>query len=372
MSTARLVIEVLRWSAAWWLLWRVPRPGDGAGPAPPAPAPGDVSVVIPARDEEANLARLLGSLAGEAVEVVVVDDHSTDATAELARRLGATVVAAGPLPEGWTGKAWACATGAAHAGGRRLAFLDADTVVEPGGLARILAEHDRHGGLVSVQPHHVPRRPYEQLSAFFNLVALMGVDAFTPLGRRRAPTGAFGPCLVIGRADYDAVGGHAGVRSQVLEDVALGRAAGRAGLPVTLFGGRGSLGFRMYPGGGRQLVEGWTKNIAGGAAGTRPLTLALVVAWLSGAVAAAASLVAAATGARGSPTAAAGLYLAYAGQVAVLLRRAGRFHPLTAVAFPVPLAFFLAVFARSLALTYLRREVVWRGRTIATGAGRPR
>ncbi|HET9441906.1 MAG TPA: hypothetical protein VFO65_01215, partial [Acidimicrobiales bacterium] len=72
-----------------------------------------------------------------------------------------------------------------------------------------------------------------------------------------------------------------------------------------------------------------------------------------------------------SPAAAA-LYATYALQLGALLRRVGRFHPLAAALFPVPLAFFLAVFARSLVLTFVRRRVEWRGRTIPTGAGRPR
>ena len=348
MSTGRLLIEIFRWAVAWGLLWHVPTPRRRRT-STDRPA-----IVVPARDEAENLGRLLPSLAGVEADVLVVDDESTDGTAEAARAHGATVVDPGPPPEGWTGKAWACAAGAAAApaSAARLLFLDADVVVEPGGLDRVLAEHDEVGGLLSVQPWHAVERPYEHLSGFFNLIAPMSVDAFTPLGRRVRPTGAFGPCLVVDRATYERAGGHGApsVRAAVLDDVALARALGP---PTTVLGGRGSLRFRMYPHGLRQLIEGWTKNFAGGAAGTRPLTLLLVLVWMSGLIAAVVDR---------HPV----LYAAYAVQLLVLLRKVGRFSPLVAVLYPVPLAFFVAVFLRSLVLTFVRRQVRWRGRTIRT------
>lgn len=350
MSAGRLSIALLPWAVAWVLLWRIPAPERRARTTTDRPA-----VVVPARNEEDNLGRLLPSLAGLDAEVVVVDDGSTDRTREVARAHGAMVLDPGAPEEGWTGKAWACAAGARATASDRLVFLDADVVVEPGGLDRVLAEHDAAGGLVSVQPWHAVERPYEQLSAFFNLIAVMSVDAFTPAGRRVRPTGAFGPCLVVDRPLYEEAGGHAGegVRSAVLDDVALARAVQRSGGTVTVLGGRGSLRFRMYPTGLGPLVEGWTKNFAGGAAGTRPLTLVLVLVWMSGLIGAVVDR---------QPV----VYAAFAVQLAVLFRRVGRFWTLTALAYPIPLAFFVGVFLRSAYLTYVRREVAWRGRRVRT------
>jgi 4,4'-diaponeurosporenoate glycosyltransferase len=347
VSTARLAFEALRWGLGWWLLWRTPSPRGEAGLT-------GVSVVIPARDEADNLRRLLPSLPDGVDEVVVVDDGSTDGTATVAREHGATVVVPGEPPAGWTGKAWACWQGAQATTTEKIVFLDADVVVEPAGLEAAVAEHQRQrGGLVSVQPWHDMARPYEQLSAFFNLIAPMSVDAFAPTKPR--PTGAFGPCLVVDRATYDRSGGHAAdrVRGAVLDDVQLARAVQDAGGAVRLFLGRHvGMTFRMYPHGPRQLIEGWTKNFAGGAAGTRPLTLVLVILWLSGAIAAIVT----------SPL----LYVAYALQLGIQLRRVGRFSPFTAVLYPIPLAFFVAVFLGSLVRTFVRRQVTWRGRTIRT------
>ena len=245
-----------------------------------------VSVVVPARDEEKTLPALLWSVAEQLPgvrEVVVVDDASHDATAEVARAGGARVVQTGTPPPGWTGKAWACHTGAAAATGDLLLFLDADTVLRPGALAGLLAAHARHGGLVSVQPHHEVVRPYEQLSAYFHVVALMASAAFARLGRREAPSRppmAFGPCLLTSREDYVRAGGHEAVRADILDDAALAAAYHRAGLPVWCAVGGDAVRMRSYPGGLGQLVAGWTKNIASGAADASPSATAATVAWI--------------------------------------------------------------------------------------------
>jgi 4,4'-diaponeurosporenoate glycosyltransferase len=312
-----------------------------------------VSVIVPARDEAARLPALLRSLAGSVpppLETIVVDDGSTDATAAIARAGGATVVTAPPVPAGWAGKPWACAVGAAIARGDILVFLDADVWLAPDAVVRLAGEAERRGGLVSVQPHHQTEHVYEQLSAFFNLVALMGVDAFALWRGHARPAGAFGACLAVGRAEYEAAGGHAAVRGEVLEDLALSRRFAT----VTLFQGGADVAFRMYPEGLAQLVEGWSKNIAAGAAAVRPLTSGLVALWITACLLGTLHPLA---------------YAAVAAQLFWLFRRAGRFGAGTALAYPLPLAFFLAVFARSAVLAFVRGRVRWKGRTIALGRG---
>lgn len=351
-----LVAFFVGWGAGWWLLWRVPVPA----PAPEADRPA-LSVIIPARDEEASLRQVLGSLRPQlrpGDEVIVVDDHSSDATAKVAVAEGATVVAAPELPPGWVGKTWACHTGAARATNALMAFLDADTRVEPGGLDRLVAGHAETGGLYSVQPWHDVPRPHERLAALFNVVAMMGTGAFTPLGSRRS-VGAFGPCLVTAASDYHASGGHAGVRGAVLDDLALASRYRAAGRSVAIRGGRGTIRFRMYPGGIGPLVEGFSKNFAAAAVSVRPLTVVLIGAWI-------AALSAPVALAPVEPALAALCYLAAAGQLVAHLRRIGGFGSITAVVYVVPLVFFIAVFFRSLWSTFVRGEVRWKGREVPT------
>ena len=365
----RYVPLVVGWLAAWWLLWRLPVPRTlDAGVDVSLD---DVAVVIPARDEADNLPTLLDSLdeaRGAGAEVVVVDDHSSDATAAVASAGGARVVPAPDLPDGWAGKPHACAVGAASTDRPVLVFLDADTRLDPGGLARIVAEHHRRGGLLSVQPFHRTDLPHERLAAIFNVVGVMGVGCATAPPRARV-AGAFGPCIATTRADYDAVGGHASVRGEVLEDIALAARYRAVGLPVDALGGRGSISFRMYPDGMGTLVEGFTKNFAGGAGAIPWWRTLLVFLWITGMLIAGWWLPIGSIGWwLGGPTPSAiayGVYVAYALQFAVLARRVGRFGAWAPYVFPLLVAGFLAIFVRSLAHT-ARGRTTWRGRTVRT------
>lgn len=346
-TIVRLSPFVIGWMAGWLLLWRLrplPAPADARRP---------VAVIVPARNEAAALPHLLGPLIANARhgdEVLVVDDHSTDGTAEVARSLGAQVVQSPDLPDGWLGKPHACWHGVRATAAPVLAFLDAD--VRPGHdlLDRLGSAVDGHRGeVVSVQPWHVVERPTEHLSVLFNIVALMGVGRFSVAGRRTRPAAAFGPVLALDRATYLSVGGHArpDVRTMHTEDIGIARAVGSA----QLYTGRPDVRFRMYPGGLRDLVRGWTRSIATGATAVRWWAAVPAVAWVW-------SL---AAGWLVSPW----LMIASGVQVWVLGRRAGRFSPLVAVLYPIALAVFLVVFARSLVLLALRRDVAWKGRRVA-------
>lgn len=353
--------EVLRWAAGPLLLCRFPRL-----PTEPTTDPrAGVAVVVPARDEAVNIGGAVASIDAQRPrpdEIVVVDDSSTDDTAAQAAAAGARVVAAGALPEGWLGKPHAAALGADATAAETLVFVDADVRLQaPDVIGRLERAVTRHpGALVTVQPTHTSERPYEALSAFFVLVSLMGTNAFTVAGRRVSPIGAFGPCLATTRDVYTSVGGHgaAEVRGSVVDDVAIAARYRAHGRPVVAFAGGDDVTYRMYGAGVRQLVDGWTKNIASGAGATRPLVLALVIAWLSGCITAAARLVA------DPSVGSVATYAAYAAAVSVLLRLVGRFPALTAALFPVPLAVFLVVFVRAAALRVAGRPVVWKRRAV--------
>ncbi|NLV39717.1 MAG: glycosyltransferase [Candidatus Hydrogenedentes bacterium] len=359
-------IAVVAVLAALWaaggLFLRASPPRDVSPSAGGFPA---VSVIIPARNEEDNLPRLLDSLAGQGdsgVEVIVVDDASTDGTAAAARARGARVVTGKPLPPGWLGKPWACYQGALAARGEWLLFLDADTFFEEGGLRRLLETYQRTGGVLSVCPHHAVVRPHEQLSAFFNLMMAAGTGAFT--GPRARPTGLFGQCMLLDRAAYFGAGGHVTVKGRVLENFHLADAFRARGVPLACRLGRGCLSMRMYPGGLSDLVRGWGKGFASGAAKTPAPLMALIVAWMIGAVSA---FLAPAALPWGGPVLIIP-YALYVLQLLVLLRRIGAFSPWAALLYPVPLVFYLAVFTRSVRAAK-GGGVVWKGRTVGGAAG---
>lgn len=365
--TFALALTLLGLAAGIVLLADLRTPAGSLGPARPS-----VTVIIPARNEAASLPNLLRSLQDQTVapdQVLVVDDGSTDETAAVARAAGATVIHAPPPPAGWIGKSWACHLGSMHASGAAFVFLDADVVVAPDGLERILATWRRSvpGGLLSVQPFHTTHAAYEQLSAYPNLMAMMSSGAFVPFHPRWSPV-AFGPCLVTAAADYRAVGGHEAVAGEVIEDVHLARAYGAAGRDVETLAGGSAVSFRMYPGGVQQLIDGWTKNLAGGPRLVSAVPMLGAVAFLVASIVVASDLVqalaAAATGdgLRWLPVA---MWALVAAEAHLLLRRIGRFSWWAALAFPVLLAGFVAVFARSAFHRTVRRSVSWHDRSVS-------
>ena len=372
MTPVRLVLRFLYLLIGFYLMWRIPsfarrRSKSSSRTRPEWPKP---SVIVPARNEAMTITCLLDSLSAQSRrprEMIVVDDDSSDHTGEIAAAMGASVVRSGAVPDGWTGKTWALWQGVQRATGRVLVFLDADTWLDPDGLASIIAEYQRKGGLVSVQPFHVTLEAYEQLSAFFNIVQLAAMGAFTLHGNALQPNTAFGPCVVCSADDYLSVGGHQHevVRGAILEDIPLARLFREHGHSVSLYGGRGALSYRMYPGGLSDLVEGWSKGFATGAASVSIVFLALVVAWITGCYSSSVSLfrglvppVAPDIGIR------AAVYALYAAQVWWMLRRIGRFRWWTTAFFPLPLLFFGIIMVRSMIMIHVLRRVTWRGRTV--------
>jgi glycosyltransferase involved in cell wall biosynthesis len=226
-----------------------------------------VSVIVPARDEEACLGTCLESLAaqtGVPCEIIVVDDHSADRTREIAASFPTVrVIEAGPLPDGWTGKNNAVVTGAREARGQWLLFTDADTVHLSGSLARALTEaEDNHADLLSYSP--------EQIAVTFWEMATLPV-VFAELARQYPPSkvsdpnssvaAANGQYILVKRGAYDAVGGHAAVAGDILEDVALARAVKASGRKIRFRYAADAVRTRMYRN-YSQLRDGWTKNLA--------------------------------------------------------------------------------------------------------------
>jgi 4,4'-diaponeurosporenoate glycosyltransferase len=339
-----LLVTLLLWSAGFLLLSGL-RPCAKSSRPRPLPS---VSVIIPARNEEHNLPTLLRSLASQPLklhEIIVVDDGSTDHTAELARELGAKVIPSPLAPEGWRGKTWACHQGAISATGHLLLFLDADAWFEPGGLAHALSAYDR--GAFSIGPYHSVQKPYEDLSLFFNLNMIVGT----------APNGLFGQMLLVDRDSYRRIHGHEAVRGRILENFWLANQFRAASIPVRSVAGRGVLSFRMYPNGLGELIQGWTKGFASGAGQTPRGTMFLVVGWMTGLMLPPLGGLVTGDWLRWGSA-----YLLCAAQVAWFSRLAGAFRWFTAVLYPIPLVFFFVVFAWSTLRS--GKRVQWKGREI--------
>ena len=369
--SASLALAALGWFIGWYLWGRPRRLGAPSGSATTWEP---VTVIVPARDEARVIGLLLDDLLAQGhppARVIVVDDHSADGTAQVAAARGGPVrvVTAPALPRGWTGKSWACHAGVEAAASELseddlLVFCDADVRLAPEALGAVRVAARDHGGATSVQPHHQTERPGEQLSLFCGLVALMALGA----GRRdEPPSGLSGPLIATTLADYERAGGHEAVRGEVIEDVALGHRYRDAGLPVSVLLGGRTVRYRMYPAGLRQLVEGWSKNLASGAGAVPRWRTALTVAWVTALGSAAVDLVGAVSTGSRPLLAAVALYAACCAQVAVLGRRLGTFGIGTALVYPVPLAAFVALFLRSTWRTFVHRSVVWRGRTLPVG-----
>ena len=275
--------------AAFWLVaplvvaWRMR--GSRSLDDEPLDVPADaplVSVIVPARDEAHNIERCVRSVLGArypALDVIVVDDHSTDGTGDIARRVAAgdprlRVVDNPPLPAGWMGKQWACATGATHARGTLLLFADADTTHAPDLLPRAVnAMRERDADMLSVIGRQELGSFWERVvqpQVFAVIAGRFGSTERVNRSRHARDKIANGQCILVSRAAYDAVGGHASVRDRVAEDLKLAQGFFASGRRVSLVLGHRQLATRMYTSLG-ELVAGWRKNMFAGGREAMPL-----------------------------------------------------------------------------------------------------
>ena len=232
----------------------------------PSSDPPLVSVIVPARNEEANLAQCLQSLVsqtGVSFEIIVVDDASTDRTRQIAQSFPQVrVVGAPPLPHGWTGKNHALAAGAKVAQGKWLLFTDADTIHHPGSLARSIAEAEQHSAAL------LSYSPAQEVHGFWENAVMPVIFAELACTYRPSQVSnpascaaaANGQYLLVTRHAYDAVGGHAAVATSLLEDVALAQAVKTSDRKIVFRFGGDAVRTRMYRS-FFQLREGWTKNL---------------------------------------------------------------------------------------------------------------
>ncbi|HEX6809302.1 MAG TPA: glycosyltransferase family 2 protein [Gemmatimonadaceae bacterium] len=253
---------------------------DHESPADKNDAP-KVSVVIPARNEGANIAACVQSILMSrypAFEVIVVDDHSLDDTLAIARVMAGfdhrvTALEAPPLPDGWFGKQWACDRGADQASGEILCFTDADTRHGHDLMSRSVQRlRGRSLDFVSVLGRQVMLTFWERLiqpQVFAMLSLRFGGAREVNQSSHAIDKLANGQYMLLTRAAYDDVGGHAAVRDQVAEDLALAQRLFEHGKRTELVEGRKHLSTRMYTS-FSTLVRGWMKNIYAGGVRAAP------------------------------------------------------------------------------------------------------
>ncbi|MCL4522924.1 MAG: glycosyltransferase [Acidobacteria bacterium] len=254
------------------------------------PSESKISAIVPARNEEANIARAVESLAAqpEIAEIIVVNDQSTDRTAAILNELAAKisqlrVVQGSALPAGWTGKNFALTQGVAQTGGEWLLFTDADVEHLPGSAARALADAETSGAaLVSYSPEQETRAWWEKAVIPFIFCRLAAQFSYARVSNpARTDAAANGQYLLIRRDAYNFIGGHAAVRGEVVEDVALAKRAKQAKYRILFTSGAGIARTRMYRS-HSEMWQGWTKNLyplMGGQSGAVALELLTSFPW---------------------------------------------------------------------------------------------
>ncbi|MDE2007389.1 MAG: glycosyltransferase [Rhodospirillales bacterium] len=371
--TALAALSLLAWVvllAAHGGFWR-----DGPTlPAPARPIPGPpVAVVVPARDEAAQIGACLASLLAQdyagAFRVILVDDASTDGTGAIARAIAdprLTVLAGAPRPAGWSGKLWAVAQGIAEAGEARLILLtDADILHEPGHLSALVAKAERDdldmvSEMVALDCSGAAARALVPAFVYFFQLLYPFAWVNDPLSATAAAAG--GTILIRARA-LARIAGIGAVRGALIDDVALARAVKRGG---RIWLGHAALArsVRPYP----DVAELWRMIARTAYVQLRfsPLLLALTAAamtlvWLI-------PPLALLTGPGAARILGLAAWLAMAASYIPSLRRCG-LSPARAVTLPGIAAFYLAATLGSAWNHYAGRGVAWKGRAYAPGAG---
>ncbi len=226
-------------------------------------------MIIPARNEEVNIARVVRSLANQPGlrEIIVVDDQSADRTGEILVSLKAEfprlrTLRLESLPEGWMGKTYAAAQGARAATGDCLLFTDADTEHRPGSLAELLQRaEDESADLLSLSPGQETPTWWEKSIIPLVYVRLASLFRFEDVSDPQSPAAAAnGQYVLVRREVYERSGGHEAVKSAILEDVELARRIKALGGKLLFLPGALWVRTRMYQS-FREMWQGWTKNL---------------------------------------------------------------------------------------------------------------
>lgn len=238
--------------------------------APPPANPPPISICIPARNEEKNIRRCVESALGQDypnLEVIVLDDRSTDATPTLLQDIASRdsrllPITGSDLPDGWAGKPHALYQAAAAARGEWLCFVDADTFLAPSAISSCCVKAvETRADLFTTLHHQIVETFWEKTIMPIVMTALsVGFPPRKVNDPKRRNAIANGQFILVKRAVYDAIGGHEKVRDQIVEDKALSEQVKWNGYRLIVADGSQVIGTRMYTS-LAEMWEGWTKNI---------------------------------------------------------------------------------------------------------------
>ena len=249
-----------------------------------------VSLLIPARNEAKNIDRCLAGLLGQDypnLEIIVIDDHSGDGTAQILARLKAQhpqlqLLSGQPLPREWTGKNWACWQLFQASRGKILIFADADTRHAPEAVRKTVGwmQHQKLGMLSAFLAQETGTPAEKLVIPVIDILIYSTLPLWlTYYGRSEKFAAANGQWIAFRRGDYQALGGHAAVRDRIVEDMELMRRAKRRGISTLTLTGNALLSCRMYRSAG-EVWEGFSKNLFGIAGYNRTVFLGwLLVLW---------------------------------------------------------------------------------------------
>lgn len=325
-----------------------------------------ISIIIPARNEEKNLPLLLEDLKQQTMhiyEIICVDDNSNDATYEIASSFGVKLISIKDKPNNWTGKAWACQKGAKAASGNILLFLDADVRLSPHAILNLIHAYDENNCVISVQPYHQTKRYYEQFSFFFNLIQIAANS--TSIALKTQSIGLYGPVILIDQNTYAAIDGHFAAQNSIVDDIALGEKLREKGQKFKLFMGGKDISFRMYSNNFKSLFQGWIKNFSTGAIKNQFPVLLLVTLWIASCITTVAIMIISVSShyhTIGLVTVC--LYICWVFEFYRISYKVGEFKISTPILFPIYLVFFIVIFFISLYKKKFQMDVVWKDRKI--------
>ena len=331
-----------------------------------------VAAIVPARNEEVSIAACITSLAAqpEIVEIIAVNDQSSDRTAEILHGLAKNishlrVIDAPAPPAGWVGKNHAVSLGAQQATSPWLLFTDADAVVLEGAVAKAIAlATEKDAALISFSPEQELQTWYERVLIPFVYLRLAQRFPFDEVNDTASKAAAAnGQFLLIQRETYDAVGGHAAIHGAVLEDVALARRVKSAGFRIWFASGFGIVRVRMYRS-FSAMWEGWKKNLfqlMGGSTGSVFAEFESAFPWMI--------LVILIIGIKLPVAMFAGVILLLLRQVSYGMALSRNHFPFKYIIYYLPAIFLYAGVLWASHESYAKGKVTWKGREYTVGVG---